>query len=291
MSDHETRRVTELPSADLSGLRPVGRRPPFVSYVRGLLQRRHFIVADARARALTRHRGTLLNNGWLVLQPLLNGVTFYVIFGLLLQTSRGIDNFVGYLLVGVFLFEFTSRCLNQGATAVAGGRNLVRAFTFPRASLPVAVVVREAFGMAPVLVTMAVLILAVPPHAPVTWLWLLFPAVLALQTVFNLGLALAAARVTAQLPDVRVLLGFVTRFWMYGSAVMFSYEQFVEDPTLLAVLELNPAYLVLDMSRDLLLYAAAPTADSWLVLAAWAVGTCAFGLWFFWRAEERYGRE
>lgn len=28
----------------------------------------------------------------------------------------------------------------------------------------------------------------------------------------------------------------------------------------------------------------------WLLASAWSVGLLLFGTWFFWRAEERYGR-
>jgi teichoic acid transport system permease protein len=212
-----------------------------------------------------------------------------VIFGLLLETSRGIENFLGYLVIGTFLFHFTSRCLSQGAQSLLSGRNLIRAFAFPRAALPVAVVVREVINLLPVISVMVVLILSLPPREPVTWRWLLFPVVLALQTALNLGLALIAARATARLPDLKNVIGFLTRFWLYGSAVFFTFDRFVDDPVLLRVLELNPLFVVLDMSRDLLIYATTPSAGSWAVLGAWSAGLLAAGALYFWRGEERYG--
>jgi teichoic acid transport system permease protein len=272
-------------------LTPVGRRPSLLAYIRALHHRRHFIWTDARSRAFSGSHGMLLGNVWLVVRPLLDGFTYYIIFGFLLQTSRGIEKFLGYLLIGIFLFQYTGRSLSNGASAVTGGRNMIRAFNFPRASLPISVVLREAFGMLPVLATMTVMILAFPPHAQVTWRWALFPAIFALQTVFNLGVAFFAARVTARIPDLKNLISFFSRFWMYGSAVMFSFDRFVDHPGVLAALELNPAFIILDMSRDVLLYATTPAVTSWATLAAWAFGTAVLGFLFFWRAEERYGRE
>ncbi|WNB85188.1 ABC transporter permease [Cellulomonas sp. ATA003] len=272
------------------GLTSVTRRPPFPEYVRRLWGRRFFILADARGRLVSGTRGTVLGRGWLILTPVLDGLIYYVIFGLLLHVVReGIDNFIGYLLIGVFLFHYTSRCLVQGSQSLLSGRNLVRAFSFPRAALPVAAVVREALNLVPVLTVMLVLLLAFPPGEVVTWRWLLFPLVIALQTVFNLGIALIAARATARLPDLKHVIGFFSRFWLYGSAVFFSFEQFVEDPTLLTVLQLNPLFRVLDISRDLLLYGVTPPLEAWAVLCAWAVVALGVGAVFFWRGEERYG--
>lgn len=281
-------RVTE--TVRLAGLQPVYRRPPLAEYLEQLWDRRHFIRADARGRVVSGTRGMVLGMGWLVLRPLLDGLAYYLIFGMLLGTDRGIDNFVGYLLVGIFLFQFTSRCLGQGAQSLISGKNLVKAFTFPRASLPVAVVVREMLTTVPVLGVMTLLILALPPQEEITWRWFLFPLILALQALFSFGVALTAARLTARLPDLTHVIGIFTRFWFYGSGVFFSFDAYLADhPELQLVLELNPMFLVLDMSRDVLLYGVTPEPHTWGLLVLWAVIASVGGLVYFWRGEERYG--
>lgn len=280
-----------LESVDVSRLQPVGQRPPLGAYVRSLWDRRYFIVADSRARAFSGNRDTLLGNAWLVGRPILDGIAYFVIFGVLLGTSRGVENYLGFLLVGVFMFSFTSRCLTGGAGVMASGKNLIRAFAFPRASIPIALVLREAISMLPVIATMLVMIVAIPPHATITWRWALFPFVLLLQLMFNAGLVFYAARITSAVPDVRMLLGFISRFWLYGSGVMFSLERFITHPTVLEVVQYNPAYCVLELSRDLLVYGRTPELTLWLTLGAWALVTPVLGFLYFWQAEEDYGRE
>lgn len=273
-------------------LKPVGRRVGLLTYLGQLIERRHFIWADSRARAFSGNRNMILGNLWLILLPVLDGLAYFLIFGVLLQLSRGMENYVAFLLIGIFMFQFTIRSLNSGATAITGARNMIRAFTFPRASLPIAIVLREAISMLPVVVTMAVLIIVLPPRTDVTWHWALFPAIFVLQATFNLGITFFAARATARIPDLRHLLSVFGRFWRYGSAVMFPFDRFVGDnPRLLAVLELNPLFIIIDMYRSVLLYGEAPGLRSWLLLTAWAIGTLLIGFLFFWRAEEQYGRE
>ena len=80
-----------------------------------LWDRRSFIFFDARARIQSGHDKTNLGVAWLVLTPLLNGLSFYLIFGLLLGTSNGIDNFIGYLLIGTFTFQMSTRSITGGA--------------------------------------------------------------------------------------------------------------------------------------------------------------------------------
>lgn len=271
-------------------LRRVGARPPLGDYVASLWERRHFLWADALAKVTSGTRETYLGTAWLVVRPMLDGLAYFLLFGLLMSVSRGIPNFLGYLIIGVFLFSFTSQCVTRGATSVLDGRNLVRAFAFPRAALPIAVVLREVLNLFLTLVAMVTLVLVLPPGEVLTWRVVLIPGVLVLQTVFCAGLALLLARVTTSLPDMRLIIGLGMRFWLYGSAVFFSYEQFVGHPTLLALLQANPMFMVLDMVRDCLLYGRTPAASTWWALGAWAVGTFLVGFVVFWRAEESYGR-
>jgi teichoic acid transport system permease protein len=280
-----------LESVDVSRLKPVGERPRLSAYIRALWGRRHFIVADSRARAFSGNRDTLLGNAWLVGKPVLDGLAYFIIFGVLLGTSRGVDNYISFLLVGVFMFSFTSRCLTGGAGVMASGKNLIRAFAFPRAAIPIALVLREAISMLPVIATMLVMIAAIPPHAVITWRWGLFPLVVLLQVLFNAGLVFYAARITSAVPDLRMMLNFISRFWLYGSGVMFSLERFVTHPSVLEVAQFNPAYCVLELSRDLLVYGVTPGLRLWLTLGAWAIVTPLLGFLYFWQAEEEYGRE
>jgi teichoic acid transport system permease protein len=145
--------------------------------------------------------------------------------------------------------------------------------------------------MLPVIATMLVMVVAIPPHATITWRWALFPLVFALQVMFNAGLVFYAARITSAIPDLRMVLGFVSRFWLYGSGVMFSLERFITHPTVLEVVQFNPAYCVLELSRDLLVYGQTPELTLWLTLGAWALVTPVLGFLYFWQAEEDYGRE
>lgn len=275
-------------------LRTIGRRPSLGSYLAQLWQRRYFIYADSRARAFSGNRDYILGNLWLIGKPILDGITYYIIFALILQIDRGMPNFVGFLLIGIFMFTFTTRATNSAVTAMISSRNLLQSFSFPRASIPLAVLTREVLSMVPVLATMFFLIIVLAPEdAPVvvTWKWLAFLAIFGLQTMFNTGVVLYCARLGSALPDLKFFIGFLTRLWYYGSGVMFPITRFVKDEFWVAVLQFNPMYLVLDMSRDILLFDVLPSSRSWMVLGAWAVLTPIMAFLYFWQGEESYAQQ
>lgn len=275
----------------LGNLSRVGARPPLGQYIRLLWARRHFLWADARAKVASGTRQSLLGKAWLVLNPLIDGAVYFLVFGLLMQNAKGIDNFIGYLLIGVFLFQFTTQSINGGARSVQTGKNLIRAFTFPRAALPISVVLRNLLNLGPTLVTLAALIYFTSPAEEYTWRIALVPAALALQIMFTTGLSLLVARWAAALPDITNLIGMAMRVWLYASAVFFSFDALLADaPELQRWLEANPMFIVLDIVRDCVLYATTPDPIRWVWLGGWAVGTLLVGFVTFWQAEESYGR-
>lgn len=277
-------------SVDVRGLRRVGARPGFVDYAISVWNYREFVFYDAKSRVQSGNRRDRLGSMWLVLNPILNGLTYFLIFGLLLGTGRGIENFIGYLVIGIFLFQYSSRCITNGARSIQQNRAVIQAFTFPRATLPIAVNLRELLANIPVFIVMVLIVLVVPPTEEISWLGLLIIPALLLQSIFNLGVGLILARVVSKVNDVVHLLSFALRAWMYGSAVFYSFDKFINHPLLLEIIKLNPLFNVLDIVRDVLLYNTLPDWQSWAILTCWAFGALAIGAAYFWRAEETYGR-
>ncbi len=276
---------------DMRSLTRVGAKPGLIDYLISLWNYRHFMFYDARARVQNGNKRDRLGSAWLLLDPLLNGLGYFAIFGLLLGASRGIENFIGYLIIGVFLFQMSSRAIVGGARVIPSNRNVIQAFNFPRATLAVAVNLRELIANIPVIIMMLMMILVIPPTEEITWRWLLiFPAI-ALQMVFNLGAGLLLAPLIAKVNDFVHVVSFAMRFWMFASCVMFSIDRYSSVPIIKFIVEINPMYLILDIVRKSVLYAQTPGWQSWAGLTAWALGTCALGIIFFWKGEESYGRE
>jgi teichoic acid transport system permease protein len=275
---------------DLVQLSKIGQRPGFVDYLVQLWDRRSFILFDARARVQNGNEKNHLGSAWLVLTPLLNGLSFYLIFGLLLGTSKGIENFIGYLIIGVFTFQMSTRSIVEGAKSLTSNTSMIRAFQFPRAALPIAINVRELLANIPVTIVMLLLIIFIAPAEEITWRWFLILPAIALQFLFNLGMGMLLARVLLKIPDVGMLLTFVMRFLMYTSAVFFAETRFDQYPVVRTIMDWNPLFLIIKIIRDSVIYDTTPSWRSWSVVTLWALGAVAVGLVVFWRGEETYGR-
>jgi teichoic acid transport system permease protein len=275
------------------GLRPAIARPGFAVYLRRLWERRHFILTYATSRNVSRYSGSALGQLWQIITPLLNAAIYYVMFGLILGGSKGIENYPAFLLTGMFVFTYTQRTVTAGAKSISGNLSLIRALHFPRASLPLAYTIQELqqLGISRgVLLVIVVLTGELP-----TWFWLMIPIVLMLQTMFNIGAGLIMARLGASLRDLSQLLPFIMRTWLYASGVFFAIHDKVVNSAGLpewvaTVMYLNPAASYIEWMRDILIGDHAPPPMVWMSCLFWAVFALAAGFWYFWGAEDRYGR-
>src|SRR5579875_1476239 len=126
-----------LPAPPAPGLHRAGARLPVAEYTQRLWFRRWFVAAYASASNAVGYEGNFLGQAWQLLTPLLNILVYYLIFGLLLHTNRGVQNYIAFLSVGVFVFSFMQTSLISGSKSITGNIGLVRALQFPRAVLPV----------------------------------------------------------------------------------------------------------------------------------------------------------
>ncbi|MER6995502.1 ABC transporter permease [Streptomyces sp. NPDC000410] len=288
-------RLTPAELAAKYGLSVSGARPGLVEYVRQLWGRRHFILAFSQAKLTAQYSQAKLGQLWQVATPLLNALVYYLIFGLILDANRGLSTevYIPFLVTGVFVFTFTQTSVLAGVRAISNNLGLVRALHFPRASLPISFALQQLQQLLFSMIVLVVVAVGFGSFPSLSWL-LVVPA-LALQFVFNVGLALAMARLGSKTPDLAQLMPFVLRTWMYGSGVMFSIPIMLQDqPAWIAdILMYNPAAIYMDLIRFALIdgYGSENLPSHvWLAGLGWALFVGAVGFVYFWKAEERYGR-
>jgi len=272
------------------GLASSSARQPVAAYLRELWVRRDFLVSMASSRNTAQYSDTILGRFWQVLAPILNALVYFFVFGMLLDTSRGIPNYVAFLVAGVFTFTYTQRAVTGGAKAIANHRSLIRAIHFPRAVLPLAVIIQEVQQQVVTLAILCVIVLLT--GEPLTWLWLgLIPATV-LQTLFNTGLCMIVARLAAASQDVTQLIPFIMTTWRYFSGVFYSIYVFTESSPewVRDLLFANPATVYIELVRVSLMASHSAPGFLWAYALAWALGMLLVGFVVFYRAEESYAR-
>lgn len=287
LQDATTKRQRTVLVAD-ENLLSTNRRASLAAYIANTWKNRHFIYEHAKYKAAGDNDDMFLGKLWNVLEPLLRIAMYGFLFGVILQTSRGIENFLGFLVIGLTYFSMMSRGFGSGSGLVQRSKAMMRTFRFPRVSLVVGEAIK---GFISSLIPGALAVLAALAFqwgTALSWTVLLIIPIYCLIHLFSFGLLLISARVTAFVPDARKVIFFVNRAWFYVSGVFFSIERYARVPEVQEVMQANPAYLFLEATRGAVMYGECPTAEEWLTLVLWSVCTSVLGFVFFWRAEDRY---
>lgn len=270
-------------------LRP-NTRLSMPAYIREVWKRRHFTIVANRIRTHESIKDVVLGRVWVILEPFLNLAIYYLVFATFLSFDEGMNNFLGYLLVGLISFNLLSKPLLAFEAMEGPGKNLARTLQFPKLTLVLSYVLRIYIDFLPAFAAMVIFIITIPPHALPTPAWALAPIVYLLAVPFSIGIASIAAALAAFFPDIRLVIRLFARLWFYLSAVFWSVDMLADKPLLYDLARLNPAWTFLDMLRTIFLTGQPPVMSHWIYFTAWSIMLFGLGFVCIWRLDVRMSK-
>lgn len=278
--------MSEQTSASLHGLRPITQRPTLREYLRELADRREYVRAVPLSEIRVKHLDTVLGNVWFLVNPLMQTAVYFLIFGVLLEIDRGVENYPVFLVIGVLVFRLFSQSVSGGANSMRRNETLMRSLYFPRAIIPVSSALANFYMFLPGVLIMIALVLFTGEGIALRWLAL--PVVLVIALVFVMGGTLITARLGHIFPDLSNVLPHITRLLFYGSGVIYQPESFTQNENALLLFDINPMFQLVSLARWSLM--GQPISQwFWITAPLYAVVTLLFGFIYFWRNELSYG--
>ncbi len=228
-----------------------------------------------------KYRGSVLGVLWSVLNPLLNMIVLSIVFS---QVFRAVDNYKMYLLAGLTIFNFFSEATTLACGSVVGNFGMMTKVYFPKFIIPTSKVLTSAISL---LITTAVYIIlgCFMEVTPNIW-YLLIPYVLLCVLVFALGMGYILAALFVFFRDTQHLYGVLLTIWMYATPILYPLDALPEK--LIPLFRCNPLYQFIDFFRTITMYASVPSAQSFLVCAAWAAAAFVVGAFFFVKKQDQF---
>jgi lipopolysaccharide transport system permease protein len=251
--------------------------------VQSIVRNRRLIRSMVRRDILARYRGSVGDVFWTVLNPLLLMITYFFVFGLVLQTRFGPDNsptgFALYFLAGMLPWLAFSEPVGRSPYSIPEHRNFVKKLIFPLETIPVnyvvAGLVTECFAMA---VFIAAL-LVIRGRIPITVVWL--PLLLIPQLLFTLGLCWFLSALGAFVRDLGQIMGFVLTLWFFITPICYPEATLSKLPApMLSLLNKNPMLIFVRAYRGMFLDGRAPGLRAIAIL--WIVSIIVFLLGHAW---------
>jgi len=257
--------------------------PPLGSYVREMWRRREFASEMARTRLREQHFDTVFGQLWLVINPLLMALVYFLLVDILRGGHRP-EHYFAHLVAGLFAFQIIHNTMTVGVRTVTKGGRLILNSAFPRALLPLSAVLTAFMRFIPtLLIYIPVHLIADLPIGP-HLLWLV--PILGLLALLAAGLSMLVAAGQVYFRDLANFLPYVLRIWLYISPVLYYADEVPQRYQL--ILDINPLGGLLTAWSDVLNRGQAPQPESMLLGLAWGLGFFVVAALFFMSREREF---
>jgi ABC-type polysaccharide/polyol phosphate export permease len=257
--------------------------PPLRTYIREVWRRREFALELARTKLRAQHFGTVFGMTWLVLNPLMLGVVYFILVDIL-RSGAHPPGFFAHLLAGIFAYYLVSDAVRPAARSVTSGGRLILNTAFPRTLLPIASVITSIMRFLPTLVVYA--IVHVVSGRPIDFQLLWAIPIFVELVVFSTGVAMLVAALQVYFRDMAQFLPYLMRIWLYVSPILWYASEVPHGYKFL--LYVNPLGGMLTAWSEALNQGITPGA-TWLLLGlGWAVVAFVGGGLFFISREREF---
>jgi lipopolysaccharide transport system permease protein len=243
---------------------------------------RGLIRTMVRRDILSRYRGSFGGGLWTVLTPLLLMLTYFFVFGIVLNTKFGNDpsrsGFVLYFFAGMLPWLPFSEAAGRAPTVIWEHRNFVKKLVFPVETLPVNLAAAGLVSEFVMLVLFVVGLGLARGRVPATVVWL--PLFLAPQILFTLGVCWFLAALGVFVRDLGQIIGFLLTVWFFITPICYPETQM--PAAAVAILSKNPIFTLVRFYRGVFLEGQAPAAAA--LLKFWALSLIVFfggHAWFY----------
>jgi lipopolysaccharide transport system permease protein len=274
-----TRQTTAADLRRRREVRAVGRA--VVYPFRTIWRNRSLIRVMVRRDILGRYRGSFGGSFWTVINPLLLILTYFFVFGLVLNQQVPGDSsrfaFALYLLAGMLPWLAFSEGAGRAPTVVLEHRNFVKKLVFSVETLPFNLVVSGLVSEFFALIVFCCFLMVSGHGVPVTLFWL--PVLLLPQVMFTAGVSWFLAGLGAFVKDLGQIIGFLLTIWFFLTPICYTEDKLHAQA---AFLSKNPIFILVRGYRSILLEHHAP--DFGPLWKLWVLSLIVFILghaWFY----------
>ena len=262
-----------------------------LSNLRQLIRYRGLVQSLVARELKARYRGSVLGFFWSFINPLLLLLIYSFVFSIVLPGTRPkeIEPYALFMFCGILPWTWFSSSLSEASNVLISGGNLIKKVLFPAEVLPIVTVLANMVHFFLGLPILAIFLLYYQRPlqlSEIVW----FPAVVFVQFLLTVGLALVLSALTVHFRDLRDILSNVITFWFFATPII--YPMWMVPSLGRNLLNLNPfAHLAISY-QEILFYEGPFGHWKWLVaLGAASAGLFLVGYFVFDRLRDSFAEE
>jgi ABC-2 type transport system permease protein len=217
-----------------------------MTFFNELYKYREFLLTSVKKEFRGKYKKSFLGVLWSFLNPLCQVLIYSIVFPFIL--GNRIDNYVVYLIVGLMPWTFFSGTIIQSAACVVGNAGIVKKVYFPREILPISVSTSNLinFIITQIVVFSALFISGIGVGMSV----IVFPIIVVLQYILQLGLAFIFSAITVYVRDVEYLITIFMQLMFYLCPIVYNPASI--PAKYIGYFKLNPMFHIISFYRTIL---------------------------------------
>lgn len=201
---------------------------------------------------------------WNIVQPLLQLVVYYLVFGLGLRGGgdKLVDGtpFILHLITGLFPWLFISQGINSGASAILSNKGLLSKMKFPPSVFLSISITKNIFNL--IFTTLIIFIISLSNHLVPWWHYIYFFYFLISSIILIYSISLITSTLTLIIRDTKNLLQNIIRMLFFMTPIFWSIEE--AHGILRKIVSLNPFSYLIEYYRLSFVHNNVPFYGNWI---------------------------
>jgi ABC-type polysaccharide/polyol phosphate export permease len=238
---------------------------------------RNLVLRDIK----TRYKRSAIGFLWVMLDPLLMLLIFYVVFSQFF--GKSVAGYSTYVMSGITMWQFFSQGTKAASLAFVRNRTLISKVYLPKAIFPLSIVTSSLMHFIFSLVPLFIIILF--SGTKLGFNLLLLPYVISIVFMFSLGVGLTVSTLAVFFHDVIFIFDVLLMGWMYLSAIFYPIT--ILPKKFQVLMSLNPLYDFISLFRGSLYDTSFLTAEHIIAATAFALLSLMIGWGIYYRNRDR----
>jgi len=167
----------------------------------------------------TRFQQTFIGVLWIIFQPLIQMLLFYVVLGVLVKVPTGDIPYPVFFLTGYIVWQVFNQIVNGSAYSLVGNIGIITKTYFPKLILPLSITIGTIIDFAISFILLFIFLYG--NNFAISSRYYLLPLLLLLTLIFSLGVGLLFSALMVIFRDIKNLLGFIMQIWMFLTPIMY----------------------------------------------------------------------
>ncbi len=249
----------------------------------------------------SKYKRSVLGWTWSVLNPLVAVVVYSAVFSIFLRIEpsvgdpSGLNSYAVFLLVTLLPWQFHVTSLTEANRSITANSSLITKIFFPRWVLPTSAVLARFLTLIVEMLVLLILIALWEGHNAFKWIPVV-AALMILQLLFTIGLALMISAANVYFRDIQHFLMVALQPWMFLTPILYPLNLVPADKEFLGIsyrtlYQLNPMVSWAKAYRNVLYDLRFPSLERWLAILSATFVVLYIGFKVFNRLEPRMAEE